>query len=200
MIEQEKSGFQYAVIQDNQLETYTANGWEFVQLVDVPGTEMMHEVAHFVTAQPQQLNSSYTPPPVVSAYAGPSGNVVRWSMVKVLVRRDRAAHDVQTSFELLNNELREELKRLKANHVLVEKQLEEVGNIKRNLEKACDEQRRALDVRKGELQNMQTARDLLKKHLMDVELDIGKREMDRILGRFPDPPVSTNLSLGDEDK
>ncbi len=198
MTEEEKPrGYQHAVIQDSHLEQYTRDGWEFVQLIDVPGTEMMHKVDHYASVPPPQ--GTYHQPPIVSSASGPSGNVVRWSMTKVLVRRNRVDADVQASYVELNEALRKELATAKAEAKVAEDLLTETGNLKRNLEKACDDQRKALEVKQKDFADMMGARDILRKQLDTVELDVGKREMDRILGRFPAPPTSTGISLGDDE-
>ncbi len=183
-----KQAYQYAIIADDELQTYTASGWEYVRIVEVPGTEMVNKEFHFEHAQPMQ-SGNYLPPPIHSSYHGHSGAVVRWSKVKVLVCRPRA-----------HIGLEEELVKARtgwANSDLasreVERKLEEKTLNEKNLERTLVELREQYNAVCKNREAITAERDSFKKQFDTIELDIGKREMDRILGRFPAPAGTINL-------
>lgn len=178
--------YQHAVIEDSQLETYTGHGWELVQLLEIPGTEMVHKIARF---EHTMQNQSY---PVVNQYNDQSGNFIRWSMMKALVRRPKE----HQSLEDESVALRQDLADAQHNMELMHNEFGTKEKLIKGLEAAIEEQRRGLDTKVEANNNLMKELDVLKKQLVTIELDIGKREMDRILGRFP-MPVSA-IDLGEE--
>ena len=173
-----EADYQYAVIEGARLEHYTATGWDYVRLIEVAGVENMMRLDVFEHAA---ASNGYSPPPI--QYAGQSGNPVRWSAVAVLVRRARKLVDAEEVIANLNTRIIEN-DRIRAtlgdNVMMLDKLLaDEKCRVTEFVDK-LREKEVALGIARNEL-------NAAKKVVETVELDVGKREMDRILGRFPDP-------------
>lgn len=172
------SDFQHAVIDGGMLQTYTSQGWQFVRLIDVPGTEMLQKVD---TIPGAGGSSGYQPPP--NTHINNSGNFVRWSAVAALVRRPVQYIDHESQLAQLRVQIAES-----------EVQRKELNNALGTAVSKCDlaiknqnELSKTVDSWEERFKQSVDANIELKKQLATVEQDVGKREMDRILGRFPAP-------------
>lgn len=185
--------WQHSIIEDSSLEKYTADGWEFVSLVSVPGIEhVMHE-QRFEHLPPAQ--GTYQPPPMQNYYSGQSGNVINWCKTKVLVRRPREALERERMADAAIENLKTQLATTDAANKDLRLISNEHERKAKQYEDSFNEMAKTVKERAAALEKLGLEKDLLKRHLDTVELDIGKREMDRILGRFPNPPGA--IDLGD---
>ena len=172
--------YQYKVANVSQLEQLTAAemGWEFVELIQSKGRELL-----------MQEHPQYTDPNGCVQYppSTVTGNTVTWSLPLVLLRRPIEIAKKEARIAELEAALKESgdvVEKERKEHAEAMK-LKEVAH-KSTTDHAVEMEDVAKEL-KEKHDKLAVEHAALKANFNTVELDVGKREMDRILGRYPDP-------------